>query len=169
MHSPTCSIDGCERRRHCRGWCTSIMIGGGAPVQQTGSDLTGRSKSASGDTSIRTGQTDAGNGPASSTGQDMDGSELLPRAVRTASLASLRLFKRAIAKGQIVRHKCDNAACVNPDHLELGTQRENVRDMIERGRGNWKGAAWRTKPQRNPDRRSGSLHSSQRRARERLG
>lgn len=40
-----------------------------------------------------------------------------------------------IPKGEIVRHKCDNAGCVNPKHLELGTQAENVQDMVDRGRG----------------------------------
>lgn len=36
--------------------------------------------------------------------------------------------------GWVVRHKCDNPACCNPNHLELGTQQDNVDDMKKRGR-----------------------------------
>lgn len=39
-----------------------------------------------------------------------------------------------IQPGQVVRHSCDNPPCVNPDHLSIGTQADNMRDMWARGR-----------------------------------
>jgi len=42
-----------------------------------------------------------------------------------------------IKKGQVIMHKCDNRSCCNPVHLESGTQIENMRDMVSKGRGHW--------------------------------
>jgi hypothetical protein len=39
-----------------------------------------------------------------------------------------------IEKGLQVLHSCDNPRCVNPQHLRLGTNKENVADCIKRGR-----------------------------------
>lgn len=42
--------------------------------------------------------------------------------------------RRTIPAGKRVLHRCDNPPCCNPRHLFLGTQRQNVADMIRKGR-----------------------------------
>lgn len=51
-----------------------------------------------------------------------------------AHRVSFEIANGPIPAGMLVRHKCDNSLCVRPDHLELGTQTDNMRDMISRGR-----------------------------------
>jgi hypothetical protein len=37
-------------------------------------------------------------------------------------------------KGVLIRHRCDNPSCVNPNHLETGTNRDNSKDAVVRDR-----------------------------------
>lgn len=56
------------------------------------------------------------------------------KPIRTHRM-SLKLVGRDCRGQKVGCHSCDTPACVHPDHLWLGSQLENVRDMIRKGRG----------------------------------
>ena len=51
-----------------------------------------------------------------------------------AHRASYELYCGPIPDKMLIRHGCDNRACVNPDHLKIGTVQDNSDDMVARGR-----------------------------------
>jgi len=54
-----------------------------------------------------------------------------------AHRASYEVFNGTIPEGLLIRHDCDQRTCVNPQHLSVGTKKDNADDMVRRGR--WMG------------------------------
>lgn len=57
-----------------------------------------------------------------------------PRQAVLAHRLSWELHRGPIPRDKCVLHHCDNPPCVNPDHLFLGTQIENIEDCTSKGR-----------------------------------
>ena len=64
--------------------------------------------------------------------------------VRKAHRVAWEIAYGPIPEGAKVLHRCDNPPCIEPTHLFLGTQADNVADMIAKGRQGHRGRGVKT-------------------------
>lgn len=81
------------------------------------------------------------------------------------NISATRLVYRLVHGDQslpdnlFVLHRCDNPPCVNPDHLFVGTQLDNIRDCISKGRNVCGAKTWNSKLTNEQVREMRQLHS----------
>lgn len=59
------------------------------------------------------------------------------RRTQKAHRISWLITTGSLPDGMFVLHKCDNTKCVNPSHLRLGTNDDNMADMVSKRRSSW--------------------------------
>src|SRR5690625_5211179 len=130
-----CQVDECERPRLCRGFCrthyerwrkhgdptVSITRTGMAEVDRFWDQVDRRSD---GECWPWLGSVDQGGYGVFS----------VRRQATRAHRYAVVLAGRALLASEVVMHSCDNPPCVNPAHLHIGTQADNIADKMAKGR-----------------------------------
>ena len=131
----TCTVDGCNEPHEALGYCNRHYLTykrTGDPLPKHEWDLAGRFLDVGWDV------TDSGcwewRGTRAVAGYGRISASMWGLRDRSTHRLSYELFYGPIPDGLLIRHKCDNPPCVNPDHLEPGTQQDNMDDMVARGR-----------------------------------
>jgi hypothetical protein len=130
----TCTIDGCERKMQAKGLCGSHY----QLKRRYGDPLAPKAKYFDPRDALKARTKIADNGCMEWTGSTISDGYGMMKVSGKSMLAHRFSYTQAfgeIPEGQLVLHRCDNPSCVNPDHLFLGTDQDNVSDMFAKGRG----------------------------------
>lgn len=133
-----CSVPGCERKSHSRGWCQKhyhLWNRHGDPMVRTrpeyGSTVEEKFRYFMPGEPPRDGSCWEWSGTKTYKGYGEIRGE--GRKKFRAHRVAYRIFKGE-EPGPVLRHTCDNPPCCNPEHLIQGTPQDNSQDMVDRGR-----------------------------------
>ena len=130
-----CSVDGCEKEVMARGVCSTHymqlrrakLIPVGTRVRGTVEERFWKHVDKSGDCWTWTGS-------LKSEGYGRLGAGGKSGRYLCAHRVSYEIHHGEIPEGMVVMHSCDNPACVNPNHLSVGTYSENTQQACDKGR-----------------------------------
>ena len=128
-----CSVNGCNKKRKSKGLCvahyTRVIRTGSLDSKVVVNDNKKRllSNAAANDNGCLEWSKFLKNGY---------GVTILNGKLEQAHRAAWMVFKGDIPTGMQVNHKCHNKACINVDHLYVGTQKQNMSDMKNANREN---------------------------------
>lgn len=131
-----CSVSSCDRPVYAKGMCNKHW----QRVRKTGSYLDADLKN---DSQLSVKERLEKNGVAKENGciewskhKDTDGYGIISvgNAPNRVHRVSYEIYIGPIPPGMLVCHKCDNPSCFNPKHLFLGSSKDNLQDMVKKGR-----------------------------------
>lgn len=138
-----CTVPGCPLKREARGLCTNHYYHyrqGNEAIIRYAVEPTRRPRGMTHEEAFRVGKTvvtDSGCiewvGHRSTYGYGVIQSKI-HGSIGAHRVALGIALGQPVPKGKHVLHRCDNPPCVNPDHLFIGTDKDNVADMLAKGR-----------------------------------
>ncbi len=129
-----CSIEGCERTHEGHGFCNTHNW----RTKHHGDPLKKFSRSMETVEKLLSFVDASGPGACwewtKSTSKSGYGNISINGKTRLVHRVSFEIFNGEIPDRMIVCHRCDRRNCINPNHLFLGTHKDNTQDMIKKGR-----------------------------------